>query len=81
MNSPKKSEIEKKVKELKQKAERILNDGVKNSLKETLESHAFIKILFEELEYTLSKDDISNEEILRKISSIEKELDEMEKER
>ena len=77
------NEIDKRVKEVKEKAEKILNKGVvgKDSLKlqNTLESHVHIKILLDELEYTLSKD-IPIEEALNKISSIEKELDEMQDE-
>ena len=74
------SEINKRVEEVKIKAEKILNKGVigEDSLKlqNTLETHEHIKILLEELEYTLSKD-ITTEEVLNKISSIEKELNEL----
>ncbi len=77
MNNPK-NEISKRVKEVESKAEKILNQGVvgKDSLKlqNTLEAHARIKFLLEELDYTLSKD-IPSEDVLDKISSVEKELD------
>lgn len=77
MNNPK-NEISRRVKEVESKAEEILNQGVvgKDSLKlqNTLEAHARIKFLLEELDYTLSKD-IPSEEVLDKISSVEKELD------
>ncbi len=77
MNNPK-NEISRRVKEVESKAEEILNQGVvgKDSLKlqNTLEAHARIKFLLEELDYTLSKD-IPSEDVLDKISSVEKELD------
>lgn len=79
MNYPKsKNEIDKKVEEVKQKAEQILNKGVMGSgsskLKKTLDSHERIKILLDELEYTMQKD-ISEEDVLRKLASIEKEIE------
>lgn len=77
MNNPK-NEISRRVKEVESKAEEIVNQGVvgKDSLKlqNTLEAHARIKFLLEELDYTLSKD-IPSEDVLDKISSVEKELD------
>lgn len=79
MNYPKtKSEMDKKVEEVKKKAEQILNKGVIGSgsskLQKTLESHARIKILLDELEYTMQKD-IPVEDVLMKLSSIEKEIE------
>ena len=76
MNYSKK--IDKRIEELEEKAERILNKGVIGTgpfkLQETLKSHERIKILLEELDYTLQKD-IPAKEVLTKISSIEKEID------
>lgn len=78
-----KNEMNKKIKEVKQKAEEILNKGVIGNdslrLQRTLESHGRIRVLLNELDYTLSKD-IPIENVLNKISSIEKELNELNKE-
>ena len=76
-----KNEMNKKIKEVKQKAEEILNKGGNDSLRlqRTLESHGRIRVLLNEMDYTLSKD-IPIENVLDKISSIEKELNELNKE-
>ena len=78
MNYPKSSEVSTKVKEVEKKAERFLNKGVVGkspfNLQRTLEAHEKIKLLLEELEYFLQKD-IPEEEVLKKISNIEKEID------
>lgn len=76
MNYSKK--INKRIEEVEKKAESILNKGVIGEgpfkLHETLKSHERIKILLEELDYTLQKD-IPAKDVLTKISSIEKEID------
>lgn len=78
MNCPEKNEMDKKIKQVRKKAEDILNKGVigrgSSKLQTTLESHQRIKILLDELDYTLQKD-IPVEEVLKKISSVEKEID------
>lgn len=84
MNYPKtKDGLDKKVKEVKQKIEEFLNRGVigrdSTKLQETLEFHERIKILLDELEYILQKD-IPVEDVLTKISSIEREIDVIRKE-
>lgn len=84
MNCPKtKSEINKKVREVTKKAEDIVNKGVigrdSSELQKTLESHERIKFLLDELDYTLSKD-IPVDVVLEKISSIEREIDLIQKE-
>ena len=84
MNYPKtKNEMDKKVEEVKKKAEQILNKGVigrgPSKIQKTLESHGRIKILLDELEYILQKD-IPVEDVLTKISSIEREIDVIRKE-
>ena len=77
MKNPEKSEVVKKVERIKKKVEKLLNKGVLGKsplrLEETLESHQTVKVLLEELDYTLSMD-IPEEMVLNKISNIEKEL-------
>ena len=79
MNYPKtKNEMDKRVEKVKQKAEDILNKGVigrdSSKLQKTLESHESIKILLDELEYTLQKD-IPEKDVLMKLSSIERKIE------
>lgn len=79
MNYPKtKNEMDKNVEEVKQKAEQILNKGVIGigplKLQKTLESHGRLKILLDEMEYTMQKD-IPEEDVLMKLSSIKKEIE------
>lgn len=79
INYPKtKNEMDKKVEEVKKKAEQISNKGVigrdPSKIQKTLESHGRIKILLDELEYTMQKD-IPVEDVLMKISSIEREIE------
>ena len=79
-----KNEIDKRVKGVETKAEKILNQGVIGKdefrLQNTLEAHAKMKFLLEELKYTLSNDEMSKEEILNKISNVDKEMDKIPKE-
>lgn len=84
MNCPEtKNELRQKIRELKEKAEKIVDKGVIGEgpfkLQNTLESHEKIKNLFEELDFLLEKD-IPEERVLVKISSIEKVLDSMQSE-
>ena len=73
MKSP---EIERKVKSIKKRAEKIVNEGVGKGpfdLEKTLENHLLLKNLLEKMEYVLQKD-ISEEDVLTEISNIEKEI-------
>ena len=81
MNYPEK-ELNERVKEIRRKAERMLKKGLlgegSSRLEKTLEMHEHLKILLEELNFTLAEEDISEEIINEKISEIEKELKELE---
>ena len=84
MNNPKKhEEMNRELEKVREKAESILNKGIVGAgpfkLEKTLEAHEQIKILLEELDYTLAKD-IPEEEVLSKIHIIDKELDSVQEE-
>jgi len=82
MSCPK-SELGEKVKNVRQKAEEILNKGVIGKeplrIRRTLEFHERIKILLEEMDYIL-ENDVSDEELVSKVSDIEREFDVIKKE-
>lgn len=75
--------LKEKIKKLRNNAEKILEKGLIGSgpekLERTLETHEHLKYLLEELEYLLQKD-IPEEEVLAKISIIEKEIDTIQSE-
>ena len=53
-----------------------MNSPKASEINQTLEAHTKIKVMFDELEYVLAKD-IPNEEVVKKISSIDKELEKL----
>lgn len=84
MNKPEtEKRLERKVKSIRRKAEKIVNKGIIGetpfNLEKTLECHQQLKNLLEKMEYNLEKD-IPTENVLKEISNIEKEMNLIQKE-
>ena len=70
--------LDERIKDVQEKARLLINKGVigtdSMSIQRTLEMHERVKALLEELDRTLEKD-IPKKLVIEKISSVEKELD------